>query len=93
MYYLYILKFKNGLYYIGQTNNIARRIKDHLSDYGAKFTKDNGSFDLVYTETFNTRVESMKREKQIKKWSRNKKEALINGDLSNLINFSKNHQN
>lgn len=93
MYYLYILKTKTNHYYIGQTNNIDRRLRDHASNFGSKFIKDSGDFVLIYTEAFNTRIESMQRESQIKKWSRNKKEALIRGDLREVIACSKNHQN
>ncbi len=92
MYYLYILKNKSGLFYVGQTNNVNRRLCDHNNSSGAKFIKDNGEFELVYTEAFSTRIESMRREKQIKGWTRAKKEALIDGNLSKLVELSKNRQ-
>ena len=43
----------------------------------AKFTKDHGDFTLVYQESYDSRVEAMRREKQLKNWTRAKKEALI----------------
>ncbi|MFH1736290.1 MAG: GIY-YIG nuclease family protein [Actinomycetota bacterium] len=81
MFYLYILRNKNNLLYIGQTNNLHRRLQDHRNKNSAKYVKDYGDFDLVYKEEFSTRAESMKREKQIKGWTRAKKEALIAGNM------------
>lgn len=80
MYFLYILRNKCNCLYIGQTNNIERRIKDHQSGNGAKFIKDYGEFELVYSEKFETRDMAMQREKQLKHWTRAKKEALISKD-------------
>ena len=85
-YIVYILRFSNNHLYIGQTNNLDFRIRQHLASTSksAKFAKDNGSFVLVYTEHFDSRAEAMQREKQLKKWTRAKKEALIAGDLKLL---------
>ena len=81
-YFVYILKTTNKCLYIGHTNNLSRREVEHKHfHYGAKFIKDNGSdFAIVYTEEFLTRIAAMKREKQLKGWTRAKKEALISGD-------------
>ncbi len=84
MFYLYILRNQDNRLYIGQTNNLQRRLQDHRNKNGAKYIKDYGDFDLVYTEEFSTRAESMKREKQIKRWTRAKKEALVSGDIALL---------
>jgi predicted GIY-YIG superfamily endonuclease len=58
------------------------RLKNHLSktSKSAKFTKDHGDFELVFQEEFNSRMEAMRREKQLKGWTRAKKEALIAND-------------
>jgi putative endonuclease len=86
MYTLYILRFHNNSLYIGQTNNLIRRLQEHKngSAWSAKFVKENGPFELVYIEEYQTRLESMRRELQLKKWSRVKKDALINGDIDLL---------
>lgn len=84
MYYLYILRNEFGRLYIGQTNNLERRINDHKTNHGAKFIKDYGCFKLVYAEEFKTRTEAMRREQQLKKWRIAKKEALIAGNLELL---------
>ena len=86
MFYVYILRTSANTLYIGQTNDLERRIKEHTnkSTKSAKYIKYFDSFDLVYSETFSTRQESMRRELQLKKWSRPKKEALIAGNLQLL---------
>ena len=86
MYYVYILRSLDDQLYIGQTNNIDRRNKEHYtkSSKSAKFVRDGEEFQLVYSEEYETRKEAMRREKQLKGWTRAKKEALISGDLELL---------
>ena len=85
-YFVYILRSSSNELYVGQTNNINARTKQHITkDWkAAKFTKDSHGFQLDYSEEYATRLEAMHRETQLKGWSRAKKEALINGDLQNL---------
>lgn len=82
VYVIYILRFSDNSLYIGQTNNLQSRLKSHFdkTTKAAKFTKDHGNFQLVYQESFSSRLEAMRREKQLKDWTRAKKEALIAGD-------------
>ncbi len=77
MFYLYVLRGLRGHLYVGVTSNIEKRIERHVSGDGAEFTKRNKAYTLVYRETFQTLVEARRREAQIKKWRREKKEALI----------------
>ena len=81
-YFVYILRFSNNDLYIGQTNNLPKRLEDHheKKTRSSKFSRDHGGFDIVYREEYETRVESMRREKQLKGWTRAKKEALINNN-------------
>ncbi len=81
-FYVYILKFKDDSLYIGQTNDLEKRLEEHRSKNtrSSKFSKDHGDFILAYQEKFVSRLESMRREKQLKGWTRAKKEALIIGD-------------
>lgn len=62
-YSIYILRFSNNSLYIGQTNNIDQRLKDHQSktSRAAKFSKENGEFKLVYSENYSTLLEAMQR--------------------------------
>jgi predicted GIY-YIG superfamily endonuclease len=82
-YFVYILRTMDNCLYIGHTNNLSRREIEHKRfHHGAKFIKDNGStFIIVFSEEYLTRAEAMKREKQLKRWTRAKKEALISGNL------------
>ncbi len=81
-YFAYIIRTHNNRLYIGHTNNLNRRELEHKSyHHGAKFLEDNqSSFKLAYFEKFKTRAEAMKCEKQLKGWTRAKKEALILGN-------------
>lgn len=80
-YKLYILKINKCRLYTGVTDNIERRLFEHKQSTGAKFTKYSELIELVYTEEYDSLQKAMKREKQIKGWTRIKKEALIAGDL------------
>lgn len=90
-YFIYILRSSSNKLYIGQTNNLSARIKQHFTkDWkAAKFTKDNNGFILVYSEEYQFRTEVMRREVQLKGWSRAKKEALILGNKNLLVKLSK----
>jgi putative endonuclease len=82
-YFIYILRTSSNTLYIGQTNNLEKRIKEHRnkSPRSAKYIRYFSSFTLVYSEKYRTRKEAMERERQLKKWTRSKKEALISENL------------
>ena len=79
MFFVYILRTSANTLYIGQTNNLEKRLKEHMSKKGkpSKYVRSFTSFKLVYFETYATRSESLKREYQLKKLTKAKKEALI----------------
>ncbi len=81
-YFVYILRTSANTLYIGQTNNLNKRLKEHhaKTSKGAKYMKYFDSFQLVYQEEYLMLVEAMRREKQLKGWTKAKKEALISGD-------------
>jgi putative endonuclease len=85
-YFVYILRTSSNTLYIGQTNNLENRLKEHQnkSSKSAKYIRYFQSFKLVYSEKYPTRKEAMQREIQLKKWSKSMKEALITGNLSML---------
>ena len=85
-FFVYILRTSSNTLYIGQTDDLDKRLKQHQSKTtkSAKYLRYFDSFELVYTETYKTRSEVMKREWQIKHWSRKKKEALINDNKDSL---------
>jgi putative endonuclease len=77
MNYTYILICRDGTYYTGWTNNLQKRLDDHNSGKGAKYTKSRLPVELVYYESFETKEEAMRREAAIKKLSRERKEQLV----------------
>ena len=83
MFHVYILRSSSNQLYIGQTNSLQVREKQQVNKTkkAARFIKDGKEFKLVYSEQYSTRLEAMQREKQLKGWTRAKKEALIKGDL------------
>lgn len=78
---VYILKCKDDSYYTGITNDLKKRIADHESGNGAKYTRGRGPLTLMHTETFENRSAASKREFEIKKLTRSEKELLITPDL------------
>lgn len=85
-YTVYILKTSSNTLYIGQTNNLGKRLKEHQNknSKSAKYIRYFDSCQLVYSEEYPSRVEAMQREYQLKHWTKAKKETLINGDLELL---------
>jgi len=86
MYYLYILRCRDNSLYCGQTNNLEKRIDEHNfnKNKSAKYLRGKKPVKLVYSEKYSTLQEAMKREIQIKKLTKAKKEAMIesNNNLS-----------
>jgi putative endonuclease len=88
--FMYILKCANGQYYTGSTKKrINKRITEHHLGQGANFTKKHLPVKLVHYEEFLRIDEAFKREKQVQRWSRKKKEALIEGNIALLKELAK----
>lgn len=81
MWHVYILKTQSGQLYTGITSDLKRRMKQHRSGNGGKFTRTFGFKKLLYSEERRSRSEALKREAAVKKWSRTKKLRLIKGLL------------
>ncbi len=80
-YTVYILKCKDRSLYVGCTNNVQERIKEHNnSKKGAHYTKIRRPVILMHIEEYTTLKEARKRELEIKKWRREKKLKLITSD-------------
>jgi len=78
MYYVYILECSDRSLYVGCTNNLKKRIKQHgQSKWGAHYTKIRRPVLLKYREEFNTLIKARQRESEIKGWRREKKLNLI----------------
>ena len=85
-FYVYILRTSSNTLYIGQTNNLEKRLKEHQgkTTRSAKYMKYFSSCTLVYSEIYATRSEAMKREWQLKKLTKAQKESLIHSDVAYL---------
>lgn len=78
MHYVYVVKCRDGSLYTGYTTDVNRRIWEHNhSSKGAKYTRSRRPVTLVYSESYSTRSEAMKREYAIKHLSRIDKLKLI----------------
>ena len=76
-YYVYILANRSRTLYVGVTNDIARRVAQHRVGAGSRFTRRYAVHRLVFVETTPRVRDAIAREKQIKRWSRWKRLALI----------------
>ena len=89
MWYLYILTCKDSTLYTGITTDLKRRLKEHNTRKETRYTRSRIPVKLVYKEAYLTRSKALKRESQIKSWSKLKKLALVNHNLEQLRNISK----
>ncbi|MCF8054477.1 MAG: GIY-YIG nuclease family protein [Deltaproteobacteria bacterium] len=76
-FYVYIMASASGTLYIGYTNNLLRRVLEHREGKTEGFTKKYCCKKLVYFEHYQYVYDAINREKELKKWRREKKENLI----------------
>ena len=89
-YFVYILLCNDGSYYTGMANNIERRVIEHNTGIDTTaYVYPRRPVKLVWFASFTNPETAIEKEKQIKGWSRKKKEALINGDFELLPDLSK----
>lgn len=90
IYYVYILKCSDNTYYTGFTSDLSKRVLEHKSGkHLDSYTYSRRPIELVYYAEFTNVEIAIETEKQIKKWSRSKKEALINNQFQKLPNLAK----
>lgn len=77
MYFVYMIKNSADKLYIGITDNHEQRLREHNTARGAHFTKYIPTYRVTFLEEYSTMAEARKREIQLKRWRREKKEALI----------------
>ena len=87
--WLYVLRCADGSYYTGSTNNLPLRLAEHQAGEGSAYTRCRLPVELVYSQEFPSEHEAFLRRRQVKGWSRAKKEALIRGDFEALIRLSR----
>jgi predicted GIY-YIG superfamily endonuclease len=79
-FWVYVLRCVDDSFYAGHTDDLERRIAQHQTGEIAGYTHTRRPLTLVWQQDFATREEALRAERQIKGWSRAKKEALIRGD-------------
>ena len=89
-YFVYILKCSDGTYYTGFTSNLEKRYLEHKAGkHKESYTFSRRPLTLEFYAEFTDPNMAIEKEKQIKKWSKAKKEALINNEFEKLPNLSK----
>ena len=88
-YFVYILECSDNSYYTGVTNNMERRLHEHQNGENPQaFTYNKRPVKLVFCEEYQDIVQAIAFEKQIKGWTRKKKEAIIEGNWFKLKELS-----
>jgi putative endonuclease len=88
-FFFYILRCADGAYYVGSTAELTARVDTHNAGRGPRYTARRRPVTLVYSERFDTMDQARRREIQVKKWSRAKKDALMPGDKHLLHELSR----
>jgi putative endonuclease len=88
MHHVYILRCSVGSYYVGVADDIPVRVERHNAGRGSLWTRKRRPVTLMYSESFPTIQLAESRERQLKGWSRAKKEALIAADTARLKQLS-----
>ena len=90
-FWVYILKCSDDSYYTGHTDNLQARLDTHaMGRIPGCYTHNRRPVTIAFSQEFTTRLETLPSERQIKGWSRAKKEAMILGDwavVSRLAQF------
>ena len=89
MAFTYILRCADDTLYVGHTENLASREQTHNDGKGAKYTATRRPIRMVYAEEHSSAASAIARERQLKRWSRKKKEALIRGDRAALRSLAR----
>lgn len=89
--FVYILRCRTGSYYTGSTRtSLDQRVAEHNTGAYGGYTARRRPVELVFAQEFDRIVDTIAAERQIKGWSRAKKEALISGDMALLRVLSRN---
>ena len=89
MAWVYILKCSDGSYYTGSAIDLEKRVAEHMAGTYDGYTSKRLPVKLVFSCEEPTIFDAFLRERQIKGWTRRKKEALIKGEWNKLIEYSK----
>ena len=89
-FYVYIIECADGSFYTDHTDDLEARFEQHLLSKTKSYTSSRKPLKLVYCSEFSERCQAQEAERQLKGWSRRKKQALINGEFDLLKFLSKN---
>ena len=89
-FFVYILQCADASYYVGHTHDVEARVRTHNDGKGAIWTKCRRPVRLVYSEPLADEASAIERERQLKRWSAEKKRALIEGRVRDLKRLSQN---
>jgi predicted GIY-YIG superfamily endonuclease len=87
--WVYILQCADNTFYVGHTDNLASRLRWHRAGFAARHTALRLPVELVYKEEHPSTQSAVRRERQLKRWSGQKKAALIRGDLAEVKRLSR----
>ncbi len=90
--WFYILRLRSGSLYPGATTGLKKRYEEHVAGRACRTARLDPPIALVYAEEFETFVEARRREAQVKRWSRAKKEALVSGDTPALRRLARSRE-
>ena len=91
--YLYIVVCRDRSFYVGSTRgSLERRIAAHNTGYYGGYTSSRLPVKLVFSQHFDRITDAIAAERQVKGWSRAKKQALIDGDMDRLILLAQSRQ-
>jgi len=76
-WFVYIIKCEDESFYTGITNDLKRRFFEHSHKKGGKYTSSHKPKEIIYYETYPNKSQALKRESQIKGWSRQKKIDIL----------------
>ncbi len=88
-FHTYILRCADGSYYVGHTDDLERRIAEHHAGTLGGYTSSRRPVTLLWSQRFQTRDEAFAAERQLKGWSRAKKEAMMAGDWELLSRLAR----
>jgi len=87
--WFYILRLRSSHLYCGSTHNLKKRLKEHFDGRACRSTTFDPPVSLIHSEEFPAYKEAYRREQQVKRWTRAKKEALISGNFDQLKRLAK----
>jgi predicted GIY-YIG superfamily endonuclease len=90
-FWVYILRCADGSYYTGHTDNLEKRVAEHQAGEVEGYTSTRLPVTLVFSQEFPSREEALACERQIKGWSRKKKEALLRSDWVEMSRLAHRH--